>query len=101
MIANRKSGNNDGAAILASFRSHLNPAQVCKLGTENVKIYMSNFAKIQDYLIESKNSENFHFQVVDLDETSMEDGLKLCQMIYENNGIRSICLVAGGDGTIG
>ena len=58
MIANRKSGNNDGAAILASFRSHLNPAQVCKLGTENVKIYMSNF---QDYLIQSKNSENFHF----------------------------------------
>jgi len=66
VIANRKSGNNDGAAILASFRSHLNPAQV-----------------------------------VDLDEMSMEDGLKLCQMIYENNGIRSICLVAGGDGTIG
>ena len=28
VIANRKSGNNDGAAILASFRSHLNPAQV-------------------------------------------------------------------------
>ena len=28
VIGNRKSGNNDGAAILASFRSHLNPAQV-------------------------------------------------------------------------
>merc|ERR1719411_964769 len=66
VIGNRKSGNNDGAAILASFRSHLNPAQV-----------------------------------IDLDETSMEDGLKLCQMIHENNDVRCICLVAGGDGTIG
>ena len=43
MIANRKSGNNDGAAILASFRSHLNPAQVCKSKTENIEIYKSTF----------------------------------------------------------
>ena len=28
VIGNRKSGNNDGAAILAAFRSQLNPAQV-------------------------------------------------------------------------
>ena len=41
------------------------------------------------------------FKVIDLDETKMEDGLKLCKMVHENNGIRCICLVAGGDGTIG
>ena len=28
VIGNRKSGNNDGAAILSAFRSQLNPAQV-------------------------------------------------------------------------
>ena len=32
VVANNKSGNSDGASVLAGFRSHLNPAQVVDLG---------------------------------------------------------------------
>jgi len=32
VVGNNKSGNSDGAAVLAGFRRHLNPAQVVELG---------------------------------------------------------------------
>ena len=40
-------------------------------------------------------------QVVDLDESKMEDGLKWCQLLDCYDDIKPYILVAGGDGTIG
>lgn len=40
-------------------------------------------------------------QVVDLDESKMEDGLKWFRLLDGYDNVKSMCLVAGGDGTIG
>ena len=40
------------------------------------------------------------FQVVDLDESKMEDGLKWFRHL-DDFALKSYCVVAGGDGTIG
>ena len=37
VVGNNKSGNSDSAAILASFRRHLNPGQVINLGESNME----------------------------------------------------------------
>lgn len=37
VVGNNKSGNSDGAAILAGFRRHLNPGQVINLGESNME----------------------------------------------------------------
>ena len=42
-----------------------------------------------------------YFQVVDLDESNMEDGLKWFRLLDGYSDIKSYCVVAGGDGTIG
>jgi hypothetical protein len=46
------------------------------------------------------NSSFYELQVIDLDECTMEDGLKWCQLIG-NSAKKCFCLIAGGDGTIG
>jgi len=37
VVGNNKSGNSDGAAVLAGFRRHLNPAQVVELGESSME----------------------------------------------------------------
>ena len=37
VVGNNKSGNSDGAAVLASFRKHLNPSQVIELGESSME----------------------------------------------------------------
>lgn len=67
VIANRRSGDNDGDKILKAFRSILNPTQV-----------------------------------VDLNESSIENALEWCRLLktyHKNTRVR--VLVAGGDGTVG
>jgi len=40
-------------------------------------------------------------QVVDLDESKMDDGLKWFRLLDDYSEIKSYCVVAGGDGTVG
>ena len=41
------------------------------------------------------------FKVVDLDESKMDDGLKWFKLLDDYSEIKSYCVVAGGDGTVG
>ena len=88
VMANPRSGGNDGPKVLSTFRKLLNPIQVYTYSG----VRATNHRGFTDF------SLSLSLEVVDLSETPPEAGLEICRLLPHHT---CRLLVCGGDGTVG
>lgn len=94
VLANTRSGNNMGEALLGEFRTLLNPVQVSLLF-----VFMAEL-RVNPFPVQNMTSLSLLFlpQVFDLSELTPSKALQLCTLLPPG---RVRVLVCGGDGTVG
>lgn len=104
VLANTRSGNNMGEALLGEFRTLLNPVQVSQehlcvgLNPPNHQPFSPRMSSKFDFSDSNLFYVPIFLQVFDLSELTPSKALQLCTLLPPGS-VR--VLVCGGDGTVG